>query len=68
MSAIFLNTAEAAETLRLGVATLHRWRKAGKGPPYVEMGRKVYYRPADLDRWVEDQRRQPQAHSAGQQS
>ena len=60
-----LTTAEAAEVLRLGMATLHRWRKSGKGPPFVEMGRKVYYRPADLDRWVEDQRRQPQAHNAG---
>lgn len=60
MSAILLNTTEAAEVLRLGVATLHRWRKSGKGPPYIEMGRKVYYRRADLDRWIEEQQRQPQ--------
>lgn len=63
MSAILLNTAEAAEVLRLGVATLHRWRKAGKGPPYVEMGRKVYYRRIDLDLWIEGQQRQPQPHA-----
>lgn len=62
MSVILLNTAEAAEALRLGVATLHRWRKSGKGPPYIEMGRKVYYRRADLDLWIEEQQRQPQAH------
>ena len=59
MSAILLNTAEAAEVLRLGVATLHRWRKSGKGPPYIEMGRKVYYRRADLDRWIEERQRHP---------
>lgn len=59
MTSILMNTAEAAEALRLGVATLHRWRKAGKGPPYIEMGRKVYYRRADLDRWIEEQQRQP---------
>lgn len=59
MASILLNTAEAAEALRLGVATLHRWRKAGKGPPYIEMGRKVYYRRTDLDRWIEEQQRQP---------
>ncbi len=59
MNAILLNTAEAAETLRLGVATLHRWRKAGKGPPYIEMGRKVYYRRADIDRWLDEQQRTP---------
>ena len=59
MSSNLLNTTEAAEVLRLGVATLHRWRKAGKGPPYIEMGRKVYYRRTDLDRWIEEQQRQP---------
>jgi hypothetical protein len=26
------------------------------------MGRKVYYRRGDLDRWIEEQQRQPQAH------
>ena len=60
MNSELLNTTEAAEVLRLGMATLHRWRKAGKGPPYIEMGRKVYYRRADLERWVESQQRQPQ--------
>jgi excisionase family DNA binding protein len=63
MSSTLLNTTEAAEVLRLGVATLHRWRKAGKGPVFVEMGRKVYYRRADLDRWVDGQRRQPQSQA-----
>ncbi|TXI76866.1 MAG: DNA-binding protein [Flavobacteriales bacterium] len=61
MNAILLNTAEAAEVLRVAAITLHRWRNSGKGPPYVEMGRKVYYRRADLDRWIEEQQRQPQA-------
>ena len=63
MASILLNTMEAAEVLRLGVATLHRWRKSGKGPPYIEMGRKVYYRRTDLDRWIEEQQRQPR-HAA----
>lgn len=62
MSAILLNTAEAAEVLRLGVATLHRWRKSGKGPPYIEMGRKVYYRRADLDRWIRNSNASQQTH------
>lgn len=54
-----LSTAEAAKVLRLGVATLHRWRKQGKGPAAVRLGYKVYYRPADLERWVEEQTQQP---------
>lgn len=63
MNAILLNTTEAAEVLRIAPITLHRWRNAGKGPVYVEMGRKVYYRRADLDRWIEEQQRQPQARA-----
>lgn len=59
---ILMNTLEAAKTLRLGVATLHRWRKQGKGPPYVWMGNKVYYRPVDLERWVDEQTCQPGQH------
>ena len=63
MNAILLNTAEAAEVLRIAAITLHRWRNSGKGPPYIEMGRKIYYRRADLDRWIEEQQRQPQARA-----
>lgn len=59
MTSDLLNTPEAAKALRLGTATLQRWRKSGKGPPYIEMGRKVYYRSGDLERWVEAQQRQP---------
>ncbi len=59
-----LNTAEAAKVLRIGVATLHRWRGAGRGPAFIEMGRKIYYRPADIERWIEEQRRQPQDTTA----
>ena len=59
MTPILLNTAEAAEVLRVAAIALHRWRNAGKGPPYIEMGRKVYYRRADLEHWIEEQQRQP---------
>ena len=59
MTSDLLNTPEAAKALRLGTATLQRWRKSGKGPPYIEMGRKVYYRRVDLERWVEEQQRPP---------
>lgn len=59
MTSDLLNTLEAAKALRLGTATLTRWRKLGKGPPYLEIGRKVFYRPVDLERWIEAQQRQP---------
>lgn len=60
MNTILLSTPEAAEALRMSALTLHRWRKAGKGPPFIEMGRKVYYRRTDIERWIEGQQRQPE--------
>ena len=61
MNSILLNTPEAAEVLRISAITLHRWRNAGKGPPYVEMGRKVYYRRTALELWIQQQQRQPES-------
>jgi excisionase family DNA binding protein len=48
-------------SLLLGVprATLANWRSAGKGPPFVKVGRHVRYRREDVDRWVEAQVVQP---------
>ena len=59
-SGSMMNTGEAANALRLGIATLHRWRKEGKGPAYIEMGRKIYYRRAALEHWLDEQSRKPQ--------
>lgn len=64
MNSILLNTPEAAEVLRISAITLHRWRNAGKGPPYVEMGRKVYYRRTALELWIQQQQRQPESTDA----
>ena len=50
----------------LGVAeqTLARWRCEGHGPPYVKLGKKVYYRAGDLRAWIEGQRRAASSPSA----
>lgn len=61
MNAILLTTTEAAEVLRISAITLHRWRKARKGPPFIPMGRKVYYRRTDLEAWIQQQQRRPEA-------
>jgi hypothetical protein len=44
---------------KLGVAkwTLQHWRMSGYGPPYVKIGRKIFYLEADVDKRVVDQRR-----------
>jgi hypothetical protein len=49
-----LNQREAADFLRLSPRTLERFRLTGDGPPYVKAGRRVAYRPEDLDRWIAD--------------
>lgn len=50
----FLSTSEAAQCLGLAEGTLRLWRHQGKGPRSFKMGaRRVLYRRADLDDWVE---------------
>jgi hypothetical protein len=47
-----LNQREAAMLLGLSPRTLERHRCTGFGPPFVKAGRRVLYRPADLDAWT----------------
>lgn len=43
----------AAEALGLRVSTIAAYRRAGTGPDYVQIGRNVFYRRADLKQWLE---------------
>ena len=47
-----LPTAEATEALKLSAHWLHRARSHGKGPRFVRLGRKVYYRRSDIDAYL----------------
>lgn len=49
-----LTIAEAAQLLRAPVATLRYWRHLGTGPTSFRVGRRVLYRRADLDAWIND--------------
>jgi predicted DNA-binding transcriptional regulator AlpA len=50
-----LTTAEVAEMTRLSVATLRYWRHAGTGgPASFKLGRRVMYRRADVEKWLEE--------------
>ena len=51
MSALLMQH-EAAALLRLSERTLERWRVTGDGPPFAKLGRRVGYRPADLETWI----------------
>jgi len=53
-----LTTAEAARRLRISERTLRRWSQDGTGPPSFKVGRAVRYPRAELEQWLQDQRRQ----------
>ena len=55
-----LNTKKAVEHLKeIGVettsGTLEVYRCKGKGPKFFKVGHRVFYDPADLDRYAEGQ-------------
>jgi predicted DNA-binding transcriptional regulator AlpA len=43
----------AARLVGLSESTLAKLRLNGNGPIYVKLGRRVLYRPADLEQWLE---------------
>ena len=43
----------AARVVGLSESTLAKLRLNGNGPVYCKLGRRVVYRPADLDRWLQ---------------
>lgn len=53
-----LSEKQAAGVLGLSIRTLQSWRLRGGGPMFVKAGRAVRYRTADLERWVEERRRE----------
>lgn len=54
-AAELLTLEEVAAVVRAPVATLRYWRHLGVGPEGFRLGRRVVYRPEDVDRWVADQ-------------
>jgi excisionase family DNA binding protein len=47
-----LTAAEAAKYLRCSLRTLDRERAAGRGCPFVRMGRRIRYRREDIEAFV----------------
>lgn len=48
----FLSTPQSAAFLNISPSTLHRLRRAGKGPAYCKMGDRVVYSHPDLLAWA----------------
>jgi hypothetical protein len=55
-SAPLMTPDEAAEYLKVPVATLKAWRYRGTGPTYIRLNHAhVRYRVRDLDEWIDSQ-------------
>src|SRR5689334_21440733 len=48
-----LTVGEAARLVGLSESTLAKLRLNGNGPVYCKLGRRVVYRVADLDQWLQ---------------
>ena len=52
-----LSTSKAAAYLGLSPSFLNKLRCTGNGPCYAKLGRRVLYRKAELNSWLEASRR-----------
>jgi excisionase family DNA binding protein len=52
---MFLKSEQVAETLKVTTLTLYRWRRDGKGPPAVKVGRRYLYDAEFFKAWLESQ-------------
>lgn len=50
-----LTAAETTDLLRLKPQTLAVWRVERRGPRWLKIGRRVYYRSADINAWLATQ-------------
>lgn len=61
---LLLREQEAARLLSIEVATLRRWRWAGKGPRFRKIGGAVRYHPQDLAHFIEASTRRSTSESS----
>jgi hypothetical protein len=47
----------AAAYIPCGVSTLNKLRVSGGGPRYIKIGGRILYDDRDLDKWIEDHKR-----------
>jgi hypothetical protein len=51
-----------ADELGQQTQTLAAWRNQKRGPAFVKVGRKVFYRRVDVATWLAEQRRDPKSY------
>ena len=65
---LVLDANETASHLGLSVSTLAKMRLYGTGPTYSKLGRRVVYRPEDLESWITANRFRSTSEYPGKQS
>ena len=53
----YLNEQELSRLTTLSRTTLQTLRSKGGGPPFAKLGRRIVYRLADVERWIEGRTR-----------
>jgi len=53
---IVIGADKVADLLGLSKSTLAKMRLSGKGPVFSKLGRRVVYRPEDVDAWIASRR------------
>jgi excisionase family DNA binding protein len=48
----WLTLPEVAAVLRVSPRTLYAWREEGGGPPGFRVGRRLLFKPDEVDGWV----------------
>jgi hypothetical protein len=62
-----INEADYAKARGVTLRTIQRERAQRIGPPFIKLGRNIYYRPAAIDEWLIAQEQvQPRARGAAQ--
>ncbi|MGH2827712.1 MAG: helix-turn-helix domain-containing protein [Actinomycetota bacterium] len=51
-----LSTDEVAHLLQVPVSTVYEWNRRRVGPQPMRIGRRLRYHPAELVRWMKEQR------------
>jgi len=51
-SSSLLPDVKAAQHLPFSVYTLRSWRRAGRGPAYLKISGRIFYRLEDIEAWL----------------
>jgi predicted site-specific integrase-resolvase len=57
MTQELLTQQQLAHELQVSLRTLERWRQEGTGPAFIRISRFPRHRRADIEAWLERQRR-----------